>query len=59
MTSSRRSSTPFTETLAGMNSALRELGDLRLEIKALKLFLGRVHPELKTQFPEITKKIKD
>lgn len=48
----------LTERVEGINSALKETEDLKLEIKGLKLFLGRVHPEFKGQFPEIVKKIK-
>ena len=49
-------------TIAGslerINAALKDAEDLRLDIKGLKLFLGRVHPEFKGQFPEILKKLK-
>lgn len=47
----------LTEKLEEMESALKEIGDLKIEIKGLKLFLGRKHPELKSQFPGIIKKI--
>lgn len=47
----------LTEKVEEMESALNELNDLKLEIKGLKLFLGREHPEFKNQFPEIIKKI--
>ncbi len=36
---------------------LKELEDIKLEIKGLKLFLGRECPEFKGQFPEIVKKV--
>jgi len=47
----------LTEKLEEMGSALKEIGDLKIEIKGLKLFLGREHPEFKSQFPGIIKKI--
>ncbi|GAB4413784.1 MAG: hypothetical protein OHK0032_09850 [Thermodesulfovibrionales bacterium] len=48
----------LTEKLEGLEAALKEIEDLRLEIKGLKLFLGRVHPDFKSQFPEIMQKVK-
>jgi argonaute-like protein implicated in RNA metabolism and viral defense len=47
----------LTEKLEEIESALKEIGDLKIEIKGLKLFLGREHPEFKSQFPGIIKKI--
>lgn len=47
----------LTEKLEEMESALKEIGDLKIEIKGLKLFLGREYPKFKSQFPEIIKKI--
>ncbi len=47
-----------TECLERIDAALKDIKDLRLEIKGLKLFLGRKHPEFKTQYPEIMKKLK-
>ncbi len=47
----------LTDELEGMRASLKNLEDLKLEIKGLKLFLGREHPEFKTQFPEIMQKI--
>lgn len=47
----------LTEKIDEMESALKEIGDLKIEIKGLKLFLGREHPEFKSQFPGIIKKI--
>lgn len=35
-----------------------ELGDIKAELKALKLFLARNIPEFKKQFPEIQRKVK-
>jgi len=45
------------EKLEEINDSLKNIEDLRHEIKGLKLFLGRVHPDFKSQFPEIMKKI--
>lgn len=47
----------LTEKLEEIESALEEIGDLKIEIKGLKLFLGREHPDFKSQFPGILKKI--
>jgi argonaute-like protein implicated in RNA metabolism and viral defense len=47
----------LTEKLEEIEAALKEIGDLKIEIKGLKLFLGREHPEFKSQFPGIIKKI--
>ncbi len=38
--------------------ASEEIGDLRAELKALKLFLARALPDFKKQFPEIRRKLK-
>jgi hypothetical protein len=47
----------LTEKLEEMGASLKEIGDLKFEIKGLKLFLGRVYPDFKSKFPEIMKKI--
>lgn len=48
----------LTEKCDSQSSALKELEELREEIKGIKLFLGRVYPDFKSQFPEIMKKIR-
>lgn len=48
----------LTEKFDSLSSALKELEELKEEIKGIKLFLGRVHPDFKSQFPEIMKKIR-
>ena len=48
----------IAECLERINAALKDAEDLKFEIKGLKLFLGRVHPEFKSQFLEIMKKVK-
>lgn len=47
----------LTEKVGKLEAANREMADLHKELKALKVFLGRVHPELKSQLPEIIKKV--
>jgi hypothetical protein len=47
----------LTEKLDAMSGDLKEISDLRNEIKGLKLFFGRIHPEFKTKFPEIMEKV--
>jgi len=46
-----------TEKLESLGKDLKGMEDLKHEIKGLKLFLGRVHPEFKTKFPEIMQKV--
>jgi hypothetical protein len=46
-----------TEKLESMSKDLKGMEDLKHEIKGLKLFLGRIHPEFKTKFPEIMQKV--
>ncbi len=47
-----------TESLERLCTALKDVEELKLEIKGLKLFLGRMHPEFKNQYLEIMRKIK-
>ncbi len=47
--------TAEVETLRGQ---LSEMQELRLEIKGIKVFLGRLYPEFKQQLPEIVRKLK-
>lgn len=48
----------LTDRIEGLISALKDLEEIKLEIKGIKLFLGRVHPDFKNQFPDIMKKLK-
>lgn len=48
----------LTEKFDSLGSVLKEIEDLKQEIKGIKLFLGRVHPDFKSQFPDIVKKLK-
>jgi argonaute-like protein implicated in RNA metabolism and viral defense len=47
----------LTDKVTKLEKALSEINDLKLEIKGLKVFLGRVHPDFKTQLPDILKKL--
>ena len=47
----------LTEKLEETSASLKEIGDLKLEIKGLKLFLGMAYPEFKSKFPELMKKV--
>ena len=47
----------LADKLDTTNKALKEIDDLKNEIKGLKLFLGRVHPSFKTKLPEIMQKV--
>ncbi|MCL4456735.1 MAG: hypothetical protein M1147_08120 [Nitrospirae bacterium] len=47
----------LTDKVTELELSLKELDDFKLEIKGLKVFLGRVHPEFKAQFPDIIKKL--
>jgi len=47
----------LTEKLDEMSRDLKEISDLRNEIKGLKLFFGRINPDFKTKFPGIMEKI--
>lgn len=49
----------LTEKIVKLEARLKEVDDIRLEIKGLKVFLGRVYPDFKSQLPEILKKLKD
>ncbi len=47
----------LTQKLDELCGSLKELEDLRLEIKGLKLFIGREHPKFRDQFPGIVQKV--
>lgn len=48
----------LTDRMEEISLALREIEDLKLEIKGIKVFLGRIHPDFKNQFPEIIHKLR-
>jgi cell division septum initiation protein DivIVA len=47
----------LTEKVESISKALREIEDIKQEIKGIKIFLGRVHPEFKSKYPEIMQKL--
>lgn len=47
----------LTEKVEAMVKSLKDIEDLKNEIKGLKMFIGRVHPELKSELPELMRKI--
>lgn len=53
----RKELATLTEKLDEIAVALEEVEDLRREIKGLKLFLGRAHPDFKKEFPGIMQKV--
>jgi len=48
----------ITELADGLCAVLKDVEDLKLQLKGLKVFLGRTHPEFKGQFPEILRKVR-
>ncbi|HUO76142.1 MAG TPA: hypothetical protein VMU21_01070 [Thermodesulfovibrionales bacterium] len=48
----------ITDLADELSDALKDVEDLKLELKGLKVFLGRMHPEFKGHFPEILRKVK-
>ncbi len=42
-----------------LDGSLQEKEDLNIEMKGLKVFMGRISPDFKTQFPAILKKLED
>ena len=49
----------LSDKLDSVDNVKDAITDIQKEIKGLKLFLSRVHPEFKKQFPELIKKLKD
>lgn len=47
----------LVDKVTELEEEITELNENMLEIKAIKVFLGRVYPDFKTQFPDICKKI--
>ncbi len=47
----------LTDKVAKLQESITTIDDLKTEIKGLKLFLGRVYPDFKSQFPDILKKL--
>lgn len=53
-----REVTTLTDKLDEVDDIKKVVEDIQTEIKGLKLFLSRVYPEFKKQFPEIIKKLR-
>jgi hypothetical protein len=47
----------ITEGLDRTGAALREVEDLKMEIRALKVFLEKHHPEILRELPGIIRKL--
>jgi hypothetical protein len=47
----------LTEQFEKISTRLRDIDDLKDELRGLKLFLSRLYPEFKSEFPEILQKI--
>jgi len=47
----------IAEELEGLGASLKEIEDLKIEIRALKLYLSRHMSEFKKEFPDILKKL--
>ncbi len=47
----------LTDRVETISKSLKDVDDLKNEIKGLKMFIGRVHPELKSELPELMRKI--
>jgi hypothetical protein len=47
----------LTVEIQKLSAVLSLYQELSTEIKGIKLFLGRVYPEFKSQFPEILRKL--
>lgn len=48
--------TTLAEKIESLEKELKEVYALKTEIKALKVFMGRAHPEFKKEFLDIVKK---
>ncbi|MBI5199019.1 MAG: hypothetical protein AABY78_04950 [Nitrospirota bacterium] len=46
------------DDLEGIMKIKGAIEDIKAEIKVLKIYLGRVNPDFKSQYPEIVKKLK-
>lgn len=48
----------LTSELQRIRRAVSRLEDLEVEIKSIKIYLGRVYPDFKKELPEIIRRIK-
>lgn len=49
----------LTAEIQKLSEKLDALAEIRLEMRAIKVFLSRKYPECKSELPEILKKIKE
>ena len=47
----------LVDKLAELEKEIREMREIRDELKAIKLLLGKEYPDFKSRFPELLKKI--
>jgi 5-bromo-4-chloroindolyl phosphate hydrolysis protein len=47
----------LAEGIEELKVSMKEIEDLKAEIRAIKLFLGRAHPDFRKEFPSIVKKV--
>ncbi|MEM2956625.1 MAG: hypothetical protein QW041_03585 [Candidatus Pacearchaeota archaeon] len=47
----------LTEKIENLEKAITSLSELKNEVKALKLYLNRLNPDFKSEYPKIIKKI--
>ncbi len=47
----------LVDKLSEIEGRFDDLDDLKDEMKAIKLFLGREYPDFKSKFPELLKKV--
>ena len=47
----------IVDKLQEFDRKIGEIQELKDELKAIKLFLGREYPDFKTRFPELLKKV--
>lgn len=48
----------LTDKIETVDEIKNTVADIQTDIKGLKIFLQRVYPEFKNQFPEIIKKLR-
>jgi predicted nucleic acid-binding Zn-ribbon protein len=48
----------LTTELQRLDTIVSRLDDMQYEMKGLKVFLARVHPDFRNQLPEIVRKLK-
>lgn len=46
-----------TEKLEEIDTVVRDIEELQVEVKGIKIFLSRQYPQFKQKFPNIVKKV--